>query len=104
MKKKLYNITNIFMYKLCIFIVYYLFVPTNAHIYIKISNYITNASTCSDVSAPSSGSFDIAFAKVIKLLKLHKTVHRFMITFELHMQPLPHFINSTNFIIQRSTV
>jgi hypothetical protein len=35
--------------------IYYLFVPINAHTYIKILNCITNASTCSDASAPSSG-------------------------------------------------
>jgi hypothetical protein len=35
-------------------------------IYIKILNYITNAPTRFGVSAPSSGSFDIVFAKVIK--------------------------------------
>jgi len=35
------------------------------HIYIVL-NYITNAPTCLGASAPSSGSFDIAFAKVIK--------------------------------------
>jgi hypothetical protein len=40
-------------------------------IYIKISNYITNAPACFGASTPSSESFDIAFAKVIKLLKLH---------------------------------
>jgi hypothetical protein len=50
------------MYKPCIFIVHCLFVPTNAHIYIKISNYITKAPKCFDVSVPSSGSFDIALA------------------------------------------
>jgi len=36
------------------------------YIHIYILNYITNAATCFDISAPSSGSFDIAFAKVIK--------------------------------------
>jgi hypothetical protein len=35
-------------------------------VYNKISNYITNAPTCFGASALSSGSFDIAFAKVIK--------------------------------------
>jgi hypothetical protein len=55
------------MYILCIFIVYYLlFVPTTAHTCIKTLNYITNAPTCFSASAPSSGDFDIAFAKVIK--------------------------------------
>ena len=34
------------------------------HIYIKILNYITNAPICFSGSTPSSGSFDIAFAKV----------------------------------------
>jgi hypothetical protein len=56
------------MYTLYTFIVYYcLFVPTNAYIYtyIKILNYITNAPKCFGAYAPSSGSFDIAFAKVI---------------------------------------
>jgi hypothetical protein len=45
---------------------YLLFICTNKYIYIKILNYITNASTCFGVSALFSGSFDIAFAKVIK--------------------------------------
>jgi len=35
-------------------------------IYIYILNYIANAPTCFGASAPSSGSFGIAFAKVIK--------------------------------------
>ena len=34
--------------------------------YIEILNYITNAPTCFSASAPSSGSFDIAFVKVIR--------------------------------------
>jgi hypothetical protein len=66
------------MYIPCIFIVYYLFVLTNAHththiyiyiyiyIYIKIRNYITHAPKCFGASAPPSGSCDIAFAKIIK--------------------------------------
>jgi len=50
-----------------IFVVYYLlFVPTNAHICITTLNCITNAPTCFGASAPSSGRFDIVFAKVIK--------------------------------------
>ena len=32
----------------------------------KILNYITNSPTCFGAYAPSSGSFEIAFAKVIK--------------------------------------
>jgi len=56
------------MYILHIFIFYYLlFVPTNAHICIKTLNYITNDSTGFGAAAPSSGKFDIAFAKVIKV-------------------------------------
>ena len=35
-------------------------------LYIYILNYITNAATCFGASAPSSGRFDIVFAKVIK--------------------------------------
>jgi hypothetical protein len=35
-------------------------------VYIKISDFIRNAPTCFDASAPSSGSLDIVFAKVIK--------------------------------------
>ena len=31
----------------------------------RVQNYITNAPTCFGASSPSSGSFDIAFAKVI---------------------------------------
>ena len=42
-----------------------LFVPTNVDIYTKILHYITDAPTCFGASAPSSGGFDIAFAKVI---------------------------------------
>ena len=55
------------IYRLLLFIL-----PTNArthehtHICIKISSYITYAPTCFGASAPSSRSFDIAFAKVIK--------------------------------------
>jgi hypothetical protein len=44
----------------------FIFLPTNVHIYIEILNYITNAPTCFGASAPSYGSFHIAFAKVIK--------------------------------------
>jgi hypothetical protein len=33
---------------------------------ILIPNYITNAATCFGTSAPSSGSFDTAFAKAIR--------------------------------------
>ena len=41
----LINIIIIFMWIPCIFIVHcLLFVPTNAHVYIKILNYITSAS------------------------------------------------------------
>jgi hypothetical protein len=36
-------------------------------------NYITNTPICIGASAPSSGSFDIAFAKVIKKMK-HATI------------------------------
>jgi hypothetical protein len=35
------------------------------HIYTKVLSYITNAPLCFSTSAPSSGSFDISFAKVI---------------------------------------
>ena len=42
---------------------YLSFVPTKAHTYIK-TNCITNAPTCFGASAPSLGSFDIAFAKL----------------------------------------
>jgi hypothetical protein len=51
------------------FAYYSLFVPTNAHTHIYIYillNYIANAPTCFGASAPSSGSFGIVFAKVIK--------------------------------------
>ena len=33
-------------------------------IHIKMLSYITNAPTCFGASAPSSGTFDIVFAKV----------------------------------------
>lgn len=46
--------------------IYLLFLPTNAHKYIKILNYITKAPTRFGAFAPSSGSFDIAFIKFIK--------------------------------------
>jgi len=45
-------------------IIYYL--HQTMHIYIKILNYITDAPTCFGASAPSSRSFDIVFATVIK--------------------------------------
>jgi hypothetical protein len=56
------------------FIIYYLYqqmhihthTHTHTNIYITTLNYITNAATCFGASAPSSGSFDIAFVKVIK--------------------------------------
>jgi hypothetical protein len=47
-------------------IIYYLYQQMHIYIYIKVLNYITNAPTCFSSSAPSSGSFDIAFAEVIK--------------------------------------
>jgi len=34
--------------------------------YIRILDYITNAPKCFGASAPSSGNFDIVFAKVIE--------------------------------------
>jgi len=37
-----------------------------SNLYIKILNYVTLAPTCLGASAPSSGSCDIAFAKVMK--------------------------------------
>jgi hypothetical protein len=43
---------------------YLLFVPTNAHTYIKTLSYITYAPTCFGASAPSSGRFDIAFVQL----------------------------------------
>jgi len=38
----------------------------HTHIYIYIYNYITNTATYFGASGPSSGSFRIAFGKVIK--------------------------------------
>ena len=32
----------------------------------KILNFVTNAPTCFGAFAPSSGRFDVAFAKVVK--------------------------------------
>jgi hypothetical protein len=53
-----------------LFTVYYLYQQIHIYIYIYIYiyilHYIRNAPTCSGVSAPSSGSFGIAFAKVMK--------------------------------------
>jgi len=43
-----------------------LFVPINAYIHIKILNYITGAPTGFGAFAQSSGSFDTAYAKVIR--------------------------------------
>ena len=58
------------MFTPSIFIVYcYLFVPKMlipVYIYITLSNYVTNARKIFVASAPSSGSFHIACAKVIK--------------------------------------
>ena len=55
----------------CLFVC--LFVPTNTHthththnIYTEPFHYNTDAPTCFGSSAPSSGSFDIAFDEVIK--------------------------------------
>jgi len=45
--------------------IYYSY-PTNAPIYIKIPDYITDAPKCFGASAPSWGSADVAFAQVIK--------------------------------------
>ena len=39
---------------------------THTHTHTHISNYITNVPTCFGASAPSAGSFDIAFATVVK--------------------------------------
>jgi len=44
----------------------FIILPTNSHTCIKTLNYITNTPTCFGAAAPSSGGFDIAFAKVIK--------------------------------------
>jgi len=54
--------------QLCVHIIYYWYQKMHTHIYIciKILNYITNAPTCFGAIAPSSGSFDIAFGKVMK--------------------------------------
>ena len=46
----------------CLFII----CANNSHIHIKTLNYTTNTPACFGVSAPSSGSYDIAFDKVIK--------------------------------------
>jgi hypothetical protein len=39
-------------------------IHTCMYIYITTLNYITNAPTCFGASAPSAGSFDIAFVKL----------------------------------------
>jgi hypothetical protein len=59
----------IIVYITGIFIVYYLYVPKNAYIYIKIFYYITNASTCFGDTAPSSGSVNIAYIKIFRKFK-----------------------------------
>jgi hypothetical protein len=91
------------------FIAYYLFVPkmhTHTQTYIYILKYIIVsqiAPRCSGASAPSSGSLDIAFAKVMNIKYKSSlptsTLYAPKQDTELHMQPLPHFINSTDFII-----
>jgi hypothetical protein len=54
------------MYIPCIFIYYYLFVP-KMHIYVLKYQILSQiAPTCFGASAPSSGRFYIAFAKVMK--------------------------------------
>jgi hypothetical protein len=60
-----------------LFIIYYLYQQMHTHtqtytnkqthtyIYIYILSYITSAPTCFGATAPSSGGFDITFAKAI---------------------------------------
>jgi hypothetical protein len=63
-----YNEANTYYYyyehSVHISVHYLLFVPTNTHTYIKISNYITNASACFSASASSTGSL------ILRLVKL----------------------------------
>jgi len=64
------------------FIVYLLFVPTNAYIYIyiyiyiTILNYTTNAPTCFGALHRHQGALIL---HLLNLLKLHKTVGRCMV-------------------------
>ena len=55
----------------CIFILSTICTNKCTNIYFKILNYITDAPTCFDASAQSSGSFDIAFGKVININPLN---------------------------------
>ena len=73
--------SSVFILLIMITIIYYLYQQMLIYIHIKILNYITNALSCFSASVPSSGSFNIVFAshKILILLKLHKTVGRFMI-------------------------
>jgi hypothetical protein len=49
-----------------IYIYIYIYTHTHTHTHIHTYNHITNAPTYFGASASSAGSFDIAFAKVIK--------------------------------------
>jgi len=53
-------------YELLIIIIIIICTNKCTYIYIKILNYNTNAPTCFGAFAPSSGRFDIPFAKVVK--------------------------------------
>jgi hypothetical protein len=80
------------IYRSLLLFIIYLYQQIHTHTHTHIYNYIKNVPTCFGFSAPSSGSFAIAFAKVVELMNLHKTVDRCVITSEAHMQPLPHFL------------
>ena len=95
------------------------------YIHIYISNYITNAPTCSGVSAPFSRSCDIAFNEVIKcyfisFIYLLPTRHtKTLLCYSSHnhyhiiptthiratttlyqqhtLEPLPHYTNNTHY-------
>jgi len=59
-------LTVLFLCTYRAFLLFTIYLYQQMHIYKKILHYITNGPTYFGAYAPSSGSFDIAFAKVIK--------------------------------------
>jgi len=107
----------IFMYILCIFIVYYsLFVPKNALWRTWQDGTLRNVMLTARFSWLLTSTLDapkrVKSIKSIPINQLHFHSNSFVIilhinslqTFGLHAQPLPRFINRTDFTINRSTV
>ena len=101
------------------FNIYFLYRQLHTHththpVYIYISNNITNAATCSAVSAPSVGGCGVVFGKVIRchftfiylFISQQLTRHtKTALCIFLPTQPLPHYtINSTPAAHQNSTL